>query len=75
MREVDTPLVINYPSPDILHYPAHDCNAGSHQSWALFRYNYVAQQTGGLSLVKGNLLQMMSTPIVCLLILQSIYIF
>jgi hypothetical protein len=75
MREVDTPLVIKHPSPDILHYPAHDFNAGSHQGWAFFRYNYVAQQTGGLSLVKGNLFQMMSTPLVCLLILQSMYIF
>ncbi|EFX70833.1 hypothetical protein DAPPUDRAFT_112260 [Daphnia pulex] len=27
----------------------------SHQGWALFRYNYVAEQTDGLSLVKDSL--------------------
>jgi hypothetical protein len=75
VREVDTPLVIKHPSPDKSHYPAHDFNAGSHQGWALVRYNYVAQQADELSLVKVNLFQMISTPLVCLLILQSIYIF
>jgi hypothetical protein len=63
VREVDSPVVIKRPSPDTSHYPAHDLNAGPHQGWALVRYNYVAQQTDELSLVKGNLLQIdIDTP-------------
>lgn len=54
MREVDSPGVIKRPPPDTSHYPAHDLNAGPHQGWALVRYNYTAQQTDELSLVKGN---------------------
>ena len=55
VREVDSPGVIKRPPPDTSHYPAHDLNAGPHQGWALVRYNYTAQQTDELSLVKGTL--------------------
>ncbi|XP_057375287.1 cytoplasmic protein NCK2-like [Daphnia carinata] len=54
VREVDSPGVIKRPSPDTSHYPTHDLNAGPHQGWALVRYNYTAQQTDELSLVKGT---------------------
>ena len=55
VRDVDSPAVIKRPQPanDNSHYPANDLNSGTHQGWALVRYNYTAQQTDELPLLKG----------------------
>jgi len=55
VRDVDSPAVIKRPQPaDNSHYPPNDLNSGTHQGWALVRYNYTAQQTDELSLIKGT---------------------
>lgn len=54
VRDVDSPAVIKRPQPlENSLYTPHDLNAGAHQGWALVRYNYTAQQTDELSLLKG----------------------
>ena len=68
VREVDSPGVIKRPPPDTSHYPAQDLNAGANQGWALVRYNYTAQQTDELSLLKGNHFSLFLITIFCQLI-------
>lgn len=54
VRDVDSPGVIKRPPPDSSHYPQQEISPGSHQGWALVRYNYTAQQSDELSLLKGK---------------------
>jgi len=61
VREVDSPGVIKRPPPDASHFATQEANPGSHQGYALVRYNYTAQQPDELSLMKGK--QILLLPI------------